>query len=318
MCEGTRVIRPIMFTPAQLVSTTANWADPLWVAGTYGLGARVTWSVWDDDLLQTLPHQFESVISGNTAVPGTDSSKWLDLGLANTYAMFGRINVSRRTEDVDELIVELQPSGWTNAIGFFGLKGRDLMVQVLHKIDGVYTVVQSFAKNLPVRQVTNMLEYLYEPFGQLDRVVFEGLNVFPGAESRIRIHIIGAEVAIGAVCYGSLATLADAPRYGASTGMTDYLGIERDDFGNLLKLFPEAPFSDNVKLTALVKKELIAKLNTTVKALRQTPTVWIGTGGVESYSTILIVYGVFEKFDVIVEYDSHSLLDLSLVSVATN
>lgn len=314
----TRVIRPILFTPDQLVSTTALWADPLWTAGTYGVGDKVTWGVYDDDLKQVLPHQFESVVTGNTVTPGTDSSKWLDLGLANTYAMFGRVNVSRRTTRDESLEVILQPSGWTNAIGLFGLKGRLVNLQVLHKVAGVYVVAQNYLEYLSIRNVTGMLDYLYEPFEQKERVVFEDLNVFPGSESRIRIYVDGEEAAIGATCYGPVAILSDPPEYGASIKMNDYLGVARDSFGNLTSLFPEAPFSDKVALTALVKKEMLAKLQATLKKLRQTPTVWIGTGGDSNYNTLLKVYGVYEEFDLIVEYDSHSVLDLQIISTATD
>ena len=97
MSETTRVIRPVAFTAAQLVSTNAVNADATWSAGTYAAAARVTHSVYDADLQQILPHQFESLIDSNTGTPGVDADKWFDLGLANTVAMFGRANASRRT-----------------------------------------------------------------------------------------------------------------------------------------------------------------------------------------------------------------------------
>lgn len=318
MSCSTRVIRPVPFTAAQLVTTSATNPDALWTAGTYASGAKVTHSVFDADLQQTLPHQFESVISGNTGTPGVDADKWQDLGLANTVAMFGRVNATRRTTRATSLQVDIEPAGFTTAIGLFGLQGETVTVQVLRLAAGIYFPAHTETRSLSARYVTTMLEYLFDPWVQLNGVVFEGLPVFPGESSRIRIIVEGATAGIGACCYGPTVDLGAAPNYGASSEVTDFLGVQRNDFGDLINLLKQAPYAKTVSFTVQVEKAQVKRLDATIAALLQTPTVWIGNGADAAYDTLLVVYGVYDSAVVVVPGPTHSVIDLRVIGVASN
>ena len=318
MSCATRVIRPVPFTAAQLVATNATNPDALWAAGTYASGAKVTHSVFDTDLQQTLPHQFESVISGNTGTPGVDADKWADLGLANTVAMFGRVNATRRTTRATSLQVDIEPASFTTAIGLFGLQGESVTVQVLRLVEGVYGVEHTETRSLSARYVNTMLEYLFDPWVQLNGLLFDGLPVFPGEASRIRIIVEGATAGIGACCYGPTVDLGAAPNYGASSEITDFLGVERNDFGDLTNLLKQAPYAKTVSFTVQVEKAQVKRLDATIAALLQTPTVWICNGADAAYDTLLVVYGVYDSAVVVVPGPTHSVIDLRVIGVASN
>lgn len=309
----TRVIRPVEFVPAQLVSTNAVNPDPVWVAGSYALGALVTHTI-DSGGGVMLPHQFESLEAANTATPGADASKWLDLGLANTVAMFDRTDVSRKSSRADGLTVVIQPGSYVDAIGLYGLLGDEVTVEVLD-YDGT-TIVSTQSESLSGRTVTSMLEYLWEPRVQIERANFEGLAAFPGR--RLRITVDGDVAAIGAACYGPMLILGLPPNYGAAWELTDFLGVERDGFGNLKKLLPQAPFADTESITVMVPNARIPQVRAGLTKLLQTPTVWIGDGGNEAYRTVLNVLGVFDSVSLAIPYPSYSVLDIRVIGVTTN
>jgi hypothetical protein len=318
MSETTRVIRPVPFAAAQLVSTNAVNPDAAWSAGTYAVGARVTHSVYDSDLQQILPHQFESLINANSGTPGVDADKWIDLGLANTVAMFGRTNASRRTTRAGSLQVVLQPAGYTTALGLFGLQGGSVTVEVLELVGGVYQPMQAETRSLSARSVTTMLEYLFEPRVSVKGMVFEGLPGFPGSGNRVRITVEGETAGIGAICYGPTVELGYSPNYGASSEITDFLGVERNDFGDLVGLIRRAPYASTKSFTIQVDKAKVKRLEATVEALLQTPTVWIGNGNDAAYASLLVVYGVYDSAVIVVPGPSHSVMDLRVIGVASN
>lgn len=309
---ASRVIRPLEFAPAQLVSTNATNPDAVWAAGSYALGAKVTHNVTSAGV--TLPHQFESLVAANTATPGTDATKWLDLGFANTVAMFNRKDVSRKTSTAGSLVVVLGLARYTDSLGLFGLEGDSVTVEVLES-DGI-TVVDTRTEELVRRSVTTLLEYLWEPFLQLERAVFEALPIFP--DRLLRITVAGATAAVGAACSGVMKTLGHEPEYGATWELTDFIGVERDEFGNLTDLFPEAPYADTVSLAIWVEKGLIPGLKAEVSALRQVPTVWIGNGGDNDYRSVLVTLGVFDNVSLVISDKTESLLDLRVIGVTTD
>lgn len=311
MTAATRVIRPVAFAPSHLISTNAVNPNPVWTAGSYAIGAMVTYSI-DNGTGIVLPHQFESLVASNTAVPGSDAAKWLDVGLANTVAMFECVNVSRRTSRAGGLSVLIKPGAYVDSIGMYGLSGDLLTLEVLES-DGI-TVLIAQTESLSGRSITSMLEYLWEPRTQIERANFDGLAAFPGRY--IRITITGAEAAIGAVCYGTMVALGLSPNYGASWELTDFLGVERDEFGNLKRLFPQAPYADTESLTVMVPTGIIKKVKSVLTSLRQTPTVWIGDGGANEYRTVLNVLGVFDSVSIAIEYPTYSVLDVRVIGVS--
>jgi hypothetical protein len=192
--------------------------------------------------------------------------------------------------------------------------GDSVSVEVLES-DGT-TVVDTRTEDLLGRNVTTLLEYLWEPFLQVERAVFEGLPVFP--DRLLRITVEGSPSAVGAACYGVMKTLGHEPEYGATWELTDFLGVKRDDYGNLTDLFPEAPYADTVSLAIWVEKGLIPALKAGLAALRQVPTVWIGNGGEDAYRSVLITLGVFDQVSLVISDEIESLLDLRVIGVTTD
>jgi hypothetical protein len=201
-----------------------------------------------------------------------------------------------------------------DSLGIFGLVGDSVSVEVLES-DGT-TVVDTRTEDLLGRNVTTLLEYLWEPFLQVERAVFEGLPVFP--DRLLRITVEGSTSAVGAACYGVMKTLGHEPEYGATWELTDFLGVKRDDYGNLTDLFPEAPYADTVSLAIWVEKGLIPALKAGLAALRQVPTVWIGNGGEDAYRSVLITLGVFDQVSLVISDEIESLLDLRVIGVTTD
>jgi len=320
-CQASRVLMPIRWSAGQLISTTATNPDATWAAGTYTEGARVTHAISYDGA--TVPHQFESLVAGNTATPGADPTAWLDLGPANTVAMFDPLIrrqaprtwplIARKTRHTGSLQVVVQPAGRFHGVGLFGLEGNTLTLELL---DELGAVAYSEERSLLWRpDVVGMLSYLETPWTQLDRAVFVDLPAYLGYRLRITVDAGEGEAAIGGLSYGRLMQLGDSPDYGATWQLDTYVRPERDDFGNFLGLIEDAPFSDLVNVTLQFDNGLSASLRQTFAELIYQPTVWLLAGGVRAHEPFLLVLGIFTTPGVTISYPTHDTLSLQVMGV---
>ena len=82
-----KVIKPVVFSSSQLLSTTAVETEATYDAvTTYAIGNKVVY----------LTRIYESLVDSNTGnTPDTNPTKWLDIAPANKYAMFdNEVNTS--------------------------------------------------------------------------------------------------------------------------------------------------------------------------------------------------------------------------------
>lgn len=136
-------------------------AVTLWTAGTYALGAIVYYT-------GTTPHHvYESIASSNTAVPGTDVTKWTDLGATDRWRMFDEF-MNTQTEDSSDITVVIS-ANQCDYVGLFNCAATTVTFALTD--DG--SPVDSTTIDMDSSAPTDYDEWFFSPAEYRDRVTWE-------------------------------------------------------------------------------------------------------------------------------------------------
>lgn len=124
-----KLLRPFAVTDANLTSNVAETdASEYASTATYAAGATAMWTVGTG----ATHHVYESIVSGNVGNALTDTSKWLDLGPTNRFAMFDQKNGTSTTNATIDVSVDV--TGRADGLALLGLDGEQVYVAMA--VDG--------------------------------------------------------------------------------------------------------------------------------------------------------------------------------------
>lgn len=291
------VLKPVPFTPAMLISSNAVETVPTWTAGTYASGVT---RLWPDSA--GFPRVWESLVGSNTAEPGTDATKWTILKASNPYAMFDD-RVASQTTRAGDIIVTVAPQSILTTVALLNVVGNTVTLEVLEGATVIYSQTVDLRRNT----VFDWYTYFVAPFEHVTRAVF--YNVPAYYSSRLRITVTGATTAVGHMIFGPLMELGHV-KYGAGSGIIDYSVKRKDEtFGDAV--FVERDFADENTFSVSVSKARSNVVKNTLRQLRATPCLWIGSDDPE-YAESLITYGWYRTHTLVAQYFDESLLDIEI------
>lgn len=121
-----KLLRPFTVTDANLTSSVAE-------AGTYPEYASTATYAAGDQVMDTARsgathHVYESIVSGNVGNALTDSSKWLDIGPTNRFAMFDQKNGTATTDTA--INVSVAVTGRADGLALLGLDAQQVYVSM--------------------------------------------------------------------------------------------------------------------------------------------------------------------------------------------
>lgn len=288
-----KVIKPIVITPAMIVSNTAVNVDADYNPATaYALNAKCTYGgvIW-------------LCIQGPATGQQPDISPlyWGNKGPANASALFDD-KISTPTTASTSLTLVLKP-GYVNALAVFGLVGDALTVTARNGLAG--EVVHSTTRSLKSRVVTTLYEYLYERAAQLREVVLTGLPT--RKDLHITLTITGATVSIGMLSVGSLVVIGK-PLYGMVLDLTDYSLNTTDKNG--VTTFIKGLFSKRLSGVVVVDNAFFTRVARDLEALSGIPCAWIGTEK-DGY-TPLTVFGSFRNAPLTLDNHTQSTINFDI------
>lgn len=291
------IIRPVPVTAGVLVSTTAIEDAATWTAGTYALGNTVD----HED------HVWESLVNSNTAEPGTDDTKWLDLGANNIWRMFDQAVNSQTVAD-DEIEVVLEAPTAVDMVFLQNLAGAEVQVVVTDTVDGVvYNQTRSLVAD---GFIDNWLSYFTEGFARNTEALFTDLPaLYVGAPITVTIRETGEEVACGLCIIGQSLEMGGT-RWDVETGIDDYSVKTTDDFGNVTVL--ERAFNKRARFSIWAATDRVAFLQNTMAGYRATPLVFIGSRDHPS----TWIYGFYNAMGFVIAYPDVSNFDLEVKGLA--
>jgi hypothetical protein len=291
------VVKPIAFTPAMLISTTALEPTPAWVSGTsYAKNAEVTWPDPNGNV-----RKWKSLINSNTDTPGL-TVNWFDLGPCNKCAMFDNL-VSTQTAAASPLVVEIQPGDVVSNLALINLIGTSVKVEIIVGGVEIYESIQS----LQGAEIADWWDYYFLQDEQITQALFNDLPAY--YNPTIRITLTGpSNVAIGHTVFGPRLELGSLS-LGASSGIIDYSRKVTDEFGDTE--FVRRAFADEFSGQLLVVNGQLNSIKRTLRDLRATPALWVGVDD-DTYRELLVVFGWYRSHRIAINYPNHSLIDLEI------
>jgi hypothetical protein len=295
-----KVIKPQIFDPATtVVSTTAPEPTPDWVAGSYAKDVVRLHPFTIQGV--TVKYKFTSLVSSNTAEPGTDDTKWLRGDVCNKCAMFDE-QVSTASESTTSIVTTIR-APLANAVAFIGLVGASLTVTVTD--NGASPPVYTRTVDLDGTIIVDWYMYFFEPSVQLGEVVLTDLP--PYYNGRITMTLTaasGAPVAVGEMVWGTVYVLGPyGTEQGATVGIIDYSRKDTDpDTGRTT--FTRRAFSKRMSGNFLVDNTQINSVQRVLADIRAVPSVYIGSE--ESIYAPLVIYGFYRDFSIDIAYPTRS------------
>ena len=292
-----KVIKPVVFSSSQLLSTTAVETESTYDAGTtYAIGNKVVY----------LTRIYESLVNSNTGnSPDTSPTKWLDIAPANKYAMFDN-SVSTKTVGTTPLVVEIKPGTIVNSIAILNIdKGITLTVEMKDTPSG--SVVYTKTIDLDDTIILDWYMYFFEPYDLRDTIVLTDLPPYSTCVIKLTLTSLAGNVEVGAVVYGTVTDIG-LTQYGVNFGIRDYSVKDTDDYGNTV--FVKRAFSRRMEPTVFIENTKLRYISKVLGDIRSTPTVWIGSA--EGNYEPLVIYGYYKDYNIDVSYPTSSLLRLDI------
>ena len=295
-----KVIKPQAFNPSTtVVSTNAPEPTPDWVSGTsYAKDAEVLHPFTVNGV--TVKYHWLSLVSSNTATPGTDDTKWQRGDVCNKCAMFdGQVSIP--TEATSPLVVTIR-APLANSVAFAGLVGASLTVEV--KDNGASPAVYTRTINLDGTIILDWYMYFFEPFVQLGEVVLTDLPPYLNGQITMTLTS-GSPVEVGEMIWGTFYVLGDdGIEQGANVSIIDYSRKDTDnDTGRTT--FTRRAYSKRMSGEFMVDNNKINAVQRILADIRAVPSVYIGSD--ESDYAPLVVYGFYRDFSIDIAYPTRSL-----------
>jgi len=291
MSSQLKVIKSLSLTDALLTETSVA-EDPLpaWAVGTtYADGQRVSYAP---------THKvYESLAGSNVGKdPVAEPLWWQEVSPTNRWKAFD-LSTSTQTQVANNDYYEITPGQAINSVAFINLLNV-LSVRV-RLTDAYWGVVYDKTTNLTPATSSSWYSWLFDKRRPMTELTLADLPSYPQAVLRVDFTAAGPAF-VGGIVFGSQRTIGIGVQKGARLGIQDYSRKERNEFGDVELV--RRGFAKTLSISTLIEN---THLDTTFEDLadfRSTPCLWICGDKYRS----LTVFGFFQRFDLGIEYASHT------------
>lgn len=232
---------------------------------------------------------YEAVTDVTGIEPGTDATKWLDLGSTNRFAMFDGI-VGTQTVNANSIEFSFVSSGIVDAIGLLEVQAESIEITVTDQYgDGI--VYQSTLQ-MADTGVLDWYGYFFDDYYIKQSQVLLNLPPYAGATISVSINAT-AEVKCGMFIAGRQQFIGGT-QYGISTGITDYSRKQTDEFGNTSVI--ERGYANRANAKLSIDTPQVARIQSLLSSWRAIPMLYIGGSELESTH----VFGFYKDFSVVI------------------
>ena len=282
-------------------------------ATTYGLG----------DTCSANHRCYESLAASNVGnplpvLPETQTTKWIDIGPTNKYAMFD-LSANTQTVLASPLTVVITPGQRINTIGLCGLSTNQVQIRATSVMGGgtVYPSAYSESStgifNLNTRIVADGYDYAFEPFSTMPSMVVFDLPPYSDIIVTITISATSGNVKCGSCVMGTYIYLGDS-QFGASNDGLNFSTVTRDLYGNATLVPRRTLPKTDQKL--MVSASRVNKVKAARVLLNATPALWTGLDdGMNAYFDMLTILGIYNKFTIGAVYNDMAEVTLGLEEI---
>lgn len=302
-----RVIPPLTITNAMLTSSIAepdtSVGESSWNSATnYTTGTRV---------VSTTTHKiYERLSPGgvDAGLPEITTSKWLEIGPTNRWAMFDTSRSSGSTS-TSTVTITLAPGVSTDSLAILGCTALEVNINITSGGPTVY----NNTVDLLIRNSVNYTQYFFSTFMYQPSLVLFNLPNNSNNIITITFTMPGTGGLVGNIVLGTSISLGNI-QTGVSIEALNFSVINRDIFGNSI-LVPRRSVPKTSQRVFINKADLNALINTRYN-LNAVPAVWVGIDdNNDAYFDALLIFGVYKNFSLVMDYPDHALLSLELEEI---
>ena len=288
-----QIVKPISVTNADIVSTTA--ATSLYSA--WNSGTAYTHTPTPDRVYYN-EHDWEAVANSTGITPGTDATKWLDLGASNKFAMFDGIIGTITTASSTTLDVEINTGELVNGVVFFGLVGNSITIQMDDPTDGI-VYDETILLNDYSGITTGYAYYFSDVNDRISDLAVMDLPNYTTASLIISIDNGASPASVTEMVLGTKRVLG-LTNFGTTISIKDYSIKDTDDFGNYV--ITQRRFAKLCDYDCTFDSIKVASIQKQLASIRATPTVFIGNEDLPE----TIIYGFYKDFSIVLSGPSVS------------
>jgi hypothetical protein len=301
-----KVIKPIPFHTDQLISTTAVEPNPLWVSGgDYDIGDVVVYPITINGVDNV--RRWESLVNNNPVQPGTDATKWEDIGPCNKCAMFDS-QVSTSTEAESPFTFVIQPGVAFNSLALINM-GNAVSIEVEITDGAGGPVIYTYEADLEGSIVADWYEYFFEPFIPKTELALTDIPPYVGGRVSVTLFSAGT-ITVGQFAIGTAYSLGSSEVGGTSAGIVDY-SRKDTNVETGITTFEVRAFSKRIAARTFLPNGQINSVFKVLAGLRATPSVWLGADEDSDYEP-LIVFGFYRDFTIDIAYSNFSYCSLEI------
>lgn len=301
-----------IIVPFNVTSFTTNVPDsalPEWNSGTaYNPGDQVQISADNDE--------YECLIANTNQDPSTNPIEgvsgnpyWLPLGKENKWKVFDK-KTGSKTTNLESIVYTIIPGEIINSIALFGTKAVTVNVTVNSPSQNPTEVYNSDVSQVDVSEINDFYDWHFVGPLEVTRGVLLDLPPYPDAEIAITLtEETGVVAELGEIVIGILKDLGTTT-YGTSLTGDDFSIKATDPFGNTE--LEVGNIVEGIDYQVAVPANRTASMKNTLKEIRATPTVYIGSPDKPE----TIIYGFWEQYRPVLSTPGRTELVLNVQELA--
>lgn len=252
---------------------------------------------------------YESLEAGNVGNALTDTSKWLEIGKTNPWAMFDLLR-NTATSQPGSITVVLTPGERVDSIALLGVVANSVSITITSDAVTVYTLSES----LNTRESFGWYDYFFRPITTRPSLIRFDLPPYTNAVITVTLAADTGNAECGACVIGTSEYLGRVLAE-AESDVLNFSSVTRNAFGDS-QLVPRR----NVPRTQqqiIADKSRVNRIRTLRDSLNATPAVWSGLDDLDSdgYFEAVLILGIYKRFTINLRHPQHAAISLELEEV---
>ncbi|MES1979543.1 MAG: hypothetical protein V4451_15990 [Pseudomonadota bacterium] len=271
-------------------------SSPLWwvsIGETYqSYSGASTYALGDMVINATTHLVYESLAASNTGNALTDTTKWLEVGPTNRWAMFDTLR-NTATSVPSTLTIVLTPGERTDSIALLGLVADSVSISITSGGSPVY----SYSASLVKRYVGDWYDYFFKTFARQPSFAKFDLPPYTDAVITVTLSVTTGNVSCGA-CVVGVAQYIGEVQYEAESDVLNFSSVTRDFAGGISSIVQRRNVPKTLQ-NILVEKSRVNAIRDLRDALAATPAVWAGLDdSTNDYFEAVLILGFYKRFSI--------------------
>jgi len=292
-----KIVIPTIVNDAMLISSNVPENDaPLWVQGSYPLGATVMLSAG----VHTV---YKSAVANNTTNPATDTgANWVVQGATNPWRAHDQSIASQTTNPVS-IVNQYQLKGRINTVALLNVSAASARVTMTDPTDGV--VYDKTINLVSSSGINNLYAYFFEPIVRTTDIVLTDLPAYAFAQLTITLNEPTGTAKVGCILIATSKYIGGT-QLGMKTSITDYSIKTQDAYGGYT--ISQRAYRKTCECQVLVDAAYVDQLQLLLASRRALPTLYLGS---DQFASSWI-YGFFRDFNTVINQPTCGLHSINI------